>query len=273
MQRLNELFKTVKPVIGMIHVGALPGTPKHSRSIQELVDAACEEAEIYKSCSVESVMLENMHDIPYVKPKAFSPEIVSAMTRIANEVKKVLNKDMPCGIQILAGGNKEAIAIAKACQLQFVRVEGFVFGHIGDEGYFDSCAGPLLRYRKQIDAESVLVFTDIKKKHSSHQITKDISIEETAKAAEFFLSDGIILTGTSTGAPADQNELLKLKSSVGLPIIIGSGVTKNNVQDYIAADAFIIGSYFKKDGRWESQLMKDRILGFMERINNLKGKH
>lgn len=67
--------------------------------------------------------------------------------------------------QILAGGNKEALSVAKACNLQFVRVEGFVFSHIADEGFIDASAGPILRYRRYIDAESVLIFSDIKKKH------------------------------------------------------------------------------------------------------------
>lgn len=62
-------------------------------------------------------------------------------------------------------GNKEALAIAKACSFDFIRAEGFVFGHIGDEGYTDANAGMLLRYRKHIEAENVLIFADIKKKH------------------------------------------------------------------------------------------------------------
>lgn len=43
--------------------------------------------------------------------------------------------------------------------------------------------------------------------HSSHALTSDVSIEETARAAEFFLSDGLIVTGAATGAPADPREL------------------------------------------------------------------
>ena len=64
-----------------------------------------------------------------------------------------------------AGANREALAVAKAAGADFVRVEGFVFSHVGDEGWMDSCAGDLLRYRRNIGADNVLVFTDIKKKH------------------------------------------------------------------------------------------------------------
>lgn len=59
----------------------------------------------------------------------------------------------------------EAVAIAQACAFNFIRAEGFVFSHIADEGFTDANAGTLLRYRKNIGAEDILVFADIKKKH------------------------------------------------------------------------------------------------------------
>jgi predicted TIM-barrel enzyme len=67
--------------------------------------------------------------------------------------------------EVLAGGNKEALSVAQASGLQFVRAEGFVFSHIADEGFTDATAGPLLRYRASIRADNILIFTDIKKKH------------------------------------------------------------------------------------------------------------
>ena len=66
---------------------------------------------------------------------------------------------------LLLGGNREALAVANASDADFVRVEGFVFSHVGDEGWTDSCAGELLRYRKNIGAQHISVWTDIKKKH------------------------------------------------------------------------------------------------------------
>lgn len=135
-----------------------------------------------------------MHDVPYVQNDKIGVEVIASMTRLSNEIKRILSKT-PCGIQVLASGNCQALAIAKATNLQFIRAEGFVFAHIADEGFTDACAGQLLRYRKQIDAENVLIFTDLKKKHSSHTITNDITLLETVHAAEFFLTDGVILTG------------------------------------------------------------------------------
>lgn len=122
-----------------------------------------------------------MHDVPYIKSKHFEPETVAIMTKICTEVRKIVPRDIPCGVQVknknlleeylqncsqvLTTGSMEAIAIAKACSFNFIRSEGFVFAHIGDEGYIESNAGLLLRYRKKIDAEDILIFTDVKKKH------------------------------------------------------------------------------------------------------------
>lgn len=139
-----------------------------------------------------------MHDVPYIQNENIGPEVIASMTRISAEIKKILPKKTPCGIQVLASANCQALAIAKAANLQFIRAEGFVFSHIADEGFTDACAGHLLRYRKQIDADNILIFTDLKKKHSSHSITNDVSLLETVHAAEFFLTDGVILTGWNT---------------------------------------------------------------------------
>lgn len=104
-----------------------------------------------------------MHDTPYLNRDA-GPEVVASMTAVCSSVKRIIG-NMPCGIQILAGCNKQAMAVAKACDLDYIRAEGFVFSHVADEGLMSSDAGYLLRYRKKIHAENVMIFTDIKKKH------------------------------------------------------------------------------------------------------------
>ncbi|XP_044758158.1 uncharacterized protein F13E9.13, mitochondrial isoform X4 [Coccinella septempunctata] len=217
----------------------------------------------------DGILIENMHDVPYIKHEKFQPETVACLSRVCAEIKRIIPATLPCGLQVLAGGNKEALAIAKACSLNFIRAEGFVFGHIADEGYIDADAGEIMRYRKYIEADNVKVFTDIKKKHSSHSITADVSLVETANAAHFFLSDGVILTGTSTGSPADASDLAELRNHCNLPILIGSGVTADNLKRYKSANAFIVGSYFKRGGVWCNDLDENRIKSL---YNHERGK-
>ena len=264
----KKLFKVSKPIIGMIHVDALPGTPNFKGDINKIISSAIDEAKTYLDAGINSIAIENMHDIPYLN-KNVGPEIISMMSIIAYEVKN--KTSLPIGIQILAGANKEALASAKSAGIDFIRAEGFVFAHVADEGIMNSDAGELLRYRKIIDAENILVFTDIKKKHSSHSLTADVTIEETAKAAEFFLSDGLILTGTSTGKEADLNEIKAVKKVSKLPVIIGSGITEKNVENYLPfCDAMIVGSHFKKNGNWKNMVDGKRVKSFMKKVDTFK---
>ncbi|XP_054712136.1 uncharacterized protein F13E9.13, mitochondrial-like [Uloborus diversus] len=270
MSRFHSLFHSVKcAVIGMVHTKALPGTPNSVHSVQEIVDLACKEAKIYKESGVAGLIVENMFDVPYVSGDQVGPEITAVMTRICTEVKKTVGS-LPCGVQILSGNNLAATAVALAAGLQFVRVEGFVFAHVADEGFMQACAGPLLRYAKNVNAREILFFTDIKKKHCSHAITSDVDICHTAKAAEFFQSDGIILTGQETGESPHANDLTVVKNCTSLPVIIGSGMTIENVKDYITADGIIVGSHFKHNNHWTGLIDKDKICKFMESVHQLK---
>eukprot|EP00117_Sycon_ciliatum_P041364 scpid94909/ scgid2471/ Uncharacterized protein F13E9.13, mitochondrial len=151
-------------IIGMIHVPALPGAPKFNGSFCSVIDTVQREAELYGRCGVDAILVENMHDLPYLR-RSVGPETTAAMAAACCAVRQIVPASMPCGIQILAGANREALAVAKAANLQFVRAEGFVFSHVADEGWMDADAGELLRYRRSIDAENIMVFCDIKKKH------------------------------------------------------------------------------------------------------------
>jgi membrane complex biogenesis BtpA family protein len=159
----------------------------------------------------------------------------------------------------LAAANREALAVALACGASFVRVEGFVFAHVADEGIIESDAGVLLRYRQQIGADHVRIFADVKKKHSSHAITADVDLAETAHAAEFALADGVIVTGTSTGRETAPAEVQAVATAVNIPTFIGSGLTPANISRYPQSDGFIVGSSVKRDGHWANPIDPQRV--------------
>ena len=253
-----------KTIVGMIHVRALPGPPKHAGGMAPILEHALAEAETYRACGIHALMVENMPGLPYVQHPG--PEIATAMAVVARAVKQA-HPQLPLGIQILAGANREALSAALAAGADFIRAEAFVFGHVADEGYMDSCAGELLRHRKAIGGEAVAIFTDIKKKHSAHAVTADVDIVQTAHAAEFFLSDGLILTGAATGEAASTAELRAVYAATKLPVLVGSGITAENVKDYLPiADAFIVGSYCKRAGQWETPLDPGRIHRLLDQL-------
>ncbi len=221
-----------------------------------MVTKAVAEARAYQDAGYHGIIIENMGDRPYVA-RSVGPEIVASMTAAGRAIRDAI--DLPLGVQVLAGANREALAVTQAIGGSFVRVEGFVFAHVADEGVLESDAGELLRYRRAIGAAGIKVFADIKKKHSAHTITADVDLAETAAAAEFFLADGVVVTGTSTGEPTDSSHVKTVADRVTIPTLVGSGVNPDNVGDYAAADALIVGSFVKQDGLWSNDIDPDRL--------------
>jgi hypothetical protein len=127
-----------------------------------------------------------------------------------------------------------------------------------------------------------LVFTlcsfEFQKKHSAHAITSDVDIGETAKAAKFFSTDGVIITGSATGSPASKTELEQVLDAVqdrdpeaeGLPVLIGSGIDPDNVSDFKRANAFIVGSYFKEGGRWQNRIDEHRVEKLLKAVQSFR---
>jgi membrane complex biogenesis BtpA family protein len=263
------LFPHPKPVISMIHVGALPGTPASTQRVAELVALATREAKLYREGGVDGIAIENMHDLPYLRGSV-GPEIVAAMTLLGQAVKS--EGGLPVGIQILAGANVEAMAVAHAAGLDFIRAEGYVFAHVADEGIIESSAAKLLRYRKMIGAERVQVWADVKKKHSAHAITADVSLGATAETVEFMRGDAVIVTGNVTGDPPKIEDVREARAACHLPVILGSGVDVNNIAAFFPeADGFIIGTHFKVDGHWAKTVDPKRVEKFMEAVHRLRG--
>ena len=253
---INSIFGAPRALIGVIHVGALPGTPGSSQTVSGIAQTAVAEARAYAAAGFHGLILENTHDRPYLKGSV-GPEIVAAMAAIGVAVRAAAS--LPLGIQILAGANTAALAVAHACGAAFVRVEGFVFAHVADEGLIESSAGEILRYRRAIGADQIRIFADIKKKHSAHAITADVDLAETAKAAEFFHADGVIVSGVATGRPTEPDDVNTVSRAVPIPTLVGSGITAQNMASFAAADALITGSSVKQGGQWFNPLDEQRV--------------
>lgn len=264
-----EVFKQDKVVVGMIHVAALPGTPRNAAPVADIVARAAEEARVLTDAGVDGLLIENMHDVPYLCGSV-GPEIVATLTAVGLAVRQV--SPLPLGVQILAAANREALAVAQACGAAFVRVENFAYAHVADEGLMPTAeAGPLLRYRKQIGAEDVRLIADVKKKHSSHAITADVPLAEAAQTTEFFGADGIVVTGTATGRPALVDDVATVRAAVRVPVCIGSGLTPENLPQYWPhADVFIVGSYFKVGGLWSNAIDPARVRRFLDVVSGLR---
>src|SRR6186713_1948043 len=259
-----------KFLAAMIAVLPLPGSPLYDGNDQRVIDQAMADLEIYKKAGVDSIIFENDHDLPYIQPPLNKKGIL-LMTNIVNEARKRF--EGPIGIQMLEAANIESLEIAAEADLDYIRVEAFVFAHVGGSGIINGSAGKILRRRKELQAEHIQVFADVKKKHGSHSLTIDLDIKDEIRQAEFFLADGVIVTSQFTGLHPDKNDLVKAKDATRLPVLIGSGMNVDNIADYLPfADGFIVGSYFRKDGKFLEKLEPERLNKFMELFVSVRKK-
>ena len=260
-----------KFLAAMIAVLPLPGSPLYDGDDQKVIDHALSDLDLYKQAGVDSILLENDHDLPYIQPP-LDEKGIALMTKISKEVRKRFNG--PIGIQMLEAANITSLEIAAEADLDYIRVEAFVFAHVGGSGIINGSAGKILRRRKELNAEHIKVFADVKKKHGSHSLTIDLDIKDEIMQAEFFLVDGVIVTSQFTGLNPDKNDLIKAKSATKLPVLIGSGMNVNNITDYLPlADGFIVGSYFRKDGKFLEKIEPERLNGFMDIFIPAREKH
>jgi|SRR3954468_10987449 membrane complex biogenesis BtpA family protein len=245
----------------MIAVMPLPGSPRYSGNDELILAQALSDLGNYTIAAVDGVVLENSHDLPYIK--APLPEnAVRLMKKIAREVRARFSG--PIGIQMLEAANDTALEIAHEADLDFVRVEGYVFAHVGGAGIIEGCAGKLLRKRKELGCEHIKIFADIKKKHCSHALTGDLSLADEIKQAEFFLADGVIMTGARTTEPPALSEVREARKAARVPVIVGSGMTAENIKRYLPrVDGFIVGSTFREKGDFLAALDAKRLSAFM----------
>ena len=263
------LDRTRKTIIAMLHLGALPGTPRCHAPLSQVISDTVAEARLLAAAGVDALLIENMHDVPYLNGEV-GPEIVAGMTAAACAVRSVV--ELPLGVQVLAGANRAAMAVALAAGAEFIRAENFAYAHVADEGLMPTAdAGPLLRFRRQIGAAGIAIFADIKKKHASHAITADVSLDEAVRTAAFCGADGVIITGVATGSPARPEEVAIARAATDRPVLVGSGVTAETLPAlWPHADAFIVGSTLKRDGKWDAPLDAERVRKFVSAVHGLR---
>ena len=249
--------------IGMVHLRALPGTPRGSRSPAAIADIAVREATMLADAGFDAVLVENMHDLPYLR-RTVGPEIVAAATVATRAVVDAVS--IPVGLQILAGANHEALSVAHAAGADFIRTEGFAYASVADEGIFaEADAGPLLRFRRMIGADRIAIWADVRKKHAAHALTADLSIADLVSGTHFADADAVIITGAHTGDAASSADVAEAAAASPLPVMVGSGVDATSLPDLLrTASGVIVGSALKVDGRWDRELDPERIARIIE---------
>lgn len=262
----QDFWGEKKPVMGMVHLKALPGSPGARLPLTEIYAAALKDAEALAEGGVDALIVENQFDAPYLQENTIGSETVAFLTAAAWQIKSHF-PDLPLGITVHLNGAKQALAVAKAVGANFIRCFNLMNAYISNSGFVGAAAPELMRYRRQIEAEDIMVYGDFQVKHGSHAITADRSLAE--KAHDIFTSgaEAAILTGTATGIAPDAAMLKALSAILPIPILIGSGLNAENAADlWPYAGGAIIGSGFKQGGVLSNPVDKSRTTAFLRSI-------
>ncbi|MFN3166863.1 MAG: BtpA/SgcQ family protein [Phycisphaeraceae bacterium] len=249
MNAIVESWKGLThPVVGMVHLRPLPGSPRFAGDLSGIIDAALADAEAWQAAGANGLMVENFGDVPFFKSDV-PRETIAAMTAVASEIRRAL-PGLPLGINVLRNDGESALAIAMATGASYIRVN-VLSGSAGtDQGVIEGRAAALMRYRKSLAAEHVKVLADVRVKHAAPLAERPLQdeVEELVKRAG---ADAVIVSGTGTGKPTDPSHAAEVKRYAGeVPVLIGSGADAESIpQLKPACDGFIIGSAAKPGGK------------------------
>lgn len=266
-----ELFGTDVAMIGMVHLAPLPGTPYYDAAggFSAIIDRALRDTERLVDGGIHGIQIENQFDRPFLPPGKIGPETVAYVTAAAIEIRRFAN--VPVGINIHLNGAEEALAIASAVGASWIRVFSMASAYVSTSGYVEGAGPSLMRYRRSIDAEDVMLFGDFHVKHGSHAIIGDRPIEEQAADAEEAGSDAVIATGFKTGKPPQAEDIRRVRELVSVPILVGSGFSLKNALELLPhIDGAIVGSSLKEHGNIWNPVDTGRVRELMSEVGRLR---
>jgi membrane complex biogenesis BtpA family protein len=242
----DQLWSVKPPVVGMVHLLPLPGAPAYGGSMTRVRERAQRDAEALLKGGIDGLLVENYGDRPFL-PGNVSPVTTSAMAVLVAEL--VREAAVPVGVNVLRNDALGALSVAAAAQAHFIRVNVHTGSMFTDQGIISGQAHHTLRQRRALCPE-VAILADVFVKHGTPP--PGVEILEAARDTWIRgLADGLILTGSETGQPADLDAFPALRASLpeGARLWVGSGVGPENAGEILAhVDGLIVGSAFQDDG-------------------------
>lgn len=249
------------PVIGVVHLLPLPGSPAFGGSMDRVVERARRDAEAYAAGGADGVIVENYGDHPFWREE-LPPECVAAFAHAAAAVREAV--DLPVGINALRNDARAALGIAAAVDARFIRVNVHAGVVATDQGLVEGRAAETVRLRRTL-APQVLIVADVHVKHG-----RPLYAESIAQAARDLVerngADAVVVSGAATGAPTDLADLRAVREA--LPdafLLAGSGVRRETLPDVLAlADAVIVGTALKRGGKTDAAVDRARVAAFVK---------
>ena len=261
-----NIFNASKVFIGVIHLPALPGSPRWCGDIDQVLDRAEEEAMVLDQGGADGIIVENFGDAPFRLGRV-QPETVAAMTLAVQRVRQVTER--PVGINMLRNDAQSALAVAAVTGAAFIRVNVHYGVMAADEGLVQGEAFETLRQRRALGVD-VKILADVMVKYAVPLGDTDLGLmaRETVRRG---LADGLIISGPVTGRPASASDVAAAREAVpDGHILVGSGVDQSNATQLLAAaDGAIVGTSLKRDGLISNPIDFERVRRMAEIIRSL----
>lgn len=242
---LSRLFRRPLPVVGMVHLLPLPGSPRWAGSMKPVLQRAEADAAALVAGQLDGILIENYGDAPFF-PDRVPPETVAALARIVATLVEAC--PVPVGVNVLRNDARAALAVAVAGGARFIRVNVHTGAMLTDQGWIRGRAHQTLRARAHL-APDVAILADVLVKHATAPpgLEPGIAAHDTWHRG---LADGLIVSGVATGQPADPARIAAVRTAVpGAPLWIGSGLRAANAASLASAvDGIIAGSALQRHG-------------------------
>ena len=275
MTPFSELFSVPRPLIGMVHLAPLPGSPRWGGSIDDVIKRAMDDARVLAEEGIDGIIVENFGDSPYAAG-AVHPATVAAMTigvlAVHGVVREVDQESrIRVGINVLRADVISALSIAASTGAGFVRTNVLTGAMVTDQGIIEGTAYEALRERRLLGIGTP-IFADVMSKHA-YPVGAGVVMELEARSTAYRgLADALIVTGDETGAATSGDDLRRARTAVpDRPILIGSGLDIGNVSELLPlCDGAILGTALKVDGVTEGPVDRARVREMVARARSLQ---
>ena len=257
---------TDRTIVGMCHLPALPGSPEYGGDRAAIRERALADASALAAGGVDAIVVENFGDAPF-HPEDVPKHVVAEMTALVAACRDRV--DVPLGVNVLRNDARAAVSVAAATGAAFVRVNVHAGARLTDQGIVEGRAHETLRLRERLDAD-VAILADVAVKHSAPLADRSVETE-VREAIERGLADGIVVSGPGTGEAVDASRLeraVEARDAIGAdaPVLVGSGVTADTVEDLLdVADGAIVGTALKEGGETTNPVDRDAVEAIVDR--------
>lgn len=267
MSWLKELFHTEKPIIGLLHLKALPGDPFffEKDKITDVISQARADLHALQDGGVDGILITNEFSMPY--EKNVSRVTVASMGTVIGAFLDEIT--VPFGAEAIYDGDA-TIDICAATGASFTRCL-FTGAWAGDLGVVDRDIAVTLRHKHNLRLDDLKLFYFVTSE--GEVFLNDRTTADIAKTVIFNCHPDALVVGGSAAGQNPGAEVIKAIQSVSgtTPVVCGTGCKKENVKDILAAgNGAFVGTTFKKDGVFENPVDRERVSEFMRIVKEFR---